>query len=157
MHASALTVPATLDSLAEIAAFVLAAADAAGLDRQARYRLRLSVDELVSNIIMHGHGYTAEGGSSQASIDVRTVMNDKVLTVILEDTSPPFDPRQVPAPDDLHLPAEQRKIGGLGVYLALDGVDRFSYERVGNLNRSTLVVNRSAPSASKKASGSAGG
>jgi anti-sigma regulatory factor (Ser/Thr protein kinase) len=45
----------------------------------------------------------------------------------------------------LHLPAEQRKIGGLGVYLALGSVDRFCYERVGDRNRNVLVMNRRPP------------
>ncbi len=61
MQTKTLTVPATLDSLAEIAAFVLAAADDAGLGRQARYRLRLAVDELATNTIIYGYPGRARG------------------------------------------------------------------------------------------------
>jgi anti-sigma regulatory factor (Ser/Thr protein kinase) len=143
---NSLTVPATLDSLTEIAAFVLAAADAAGLGRQARYRLRLAADELATNIITHGYAGKAGDDLMQATIDVRVQMDDKAITVILEDAAVPFDPRQVPPPTDLNLPAEERKIGGLGIHLALGGVDQFFYERVGNRNRNVLVVNRPASS-----------
>jgi anti-sigma regulatory factor (Ser/Thr protein kinase) len=50
-----MTVPATLDSLGAIAEYVLAAAASAGLDKRASYNLRLAVDEIVTNIIVHGY------------------------------------------------------------------------------------------------------
>jgi protease I len=50
----------------------------------------------------------------------------------------------VPVPPDLHLPAEQRQIGGLGIYLALQGVDHFRYERGEGRNRNILVMDRPA-------------
>src|SRR5262245_40736543 len=121
MSANSLTVPATPDSLEEVAAFVQAAAEAAGLGQQARYRLRLAADELVTNIITHGY----QGTDAPGTIELRSEMDDKHLRVILEDRGIPFDPRQLPAPDDLHRPPQQRKIGGLGVYLVFQNVDRF--------------------------------
>jgi serine/threonine-protein kinase RsbW len=135
---SSLTVPAQLDSMSAISSFTVAAADAGGLDRQARHRLRLAVDEFANNII----SYAYADGSPPGTIDLHATVEDRTLTVTVEDTGVPFDPRQVPPPADLHLPPEQRRIGGLGIYLALGGVDRYSYERVGNRNRSIFIVNR---------------
>jgi anti-sigma regulatory factor (Ser/Thr protein kinase) len=137
-----LTVPATLDSLADIAAFVLAAADAAGLGRQARYRLRLAVDELATNAITHGCPEAPASGAPPRTIDLCADASDEALTVVMEDGGVPFDPRQQPAPSGLDLPAEERDLGGLGIFLALEGVDQFRYERVGDRNRNVLVVNR---------------
>ncbi len=134
---NSLTVPAQLDSLPAIADFVLAAADAAGLGRQPRYRLRLAVDEFATNIISHGYAGTAPG-----AIELHAAQDDTTLTVTIEDTGAPFDPRQVPAPQDLHLPPEQRQLGGLGIFLALGGVDQFFYERVGERNRNIFVMKR---------------
>ncbi|MFQ3671713.1 MAG: anti-sigma regulatory factor, partial [Verrucomicrobiia bacterium] len=37
---------------------------------------------------------------------------------------------------------EERKIGGLGIYLVLKSVDRVSYERRGDRNRVTLEMKR---------------
>jgi serine/threonine-protein kinase RsbW len=142
MHLRSLTVPAKLDSLGDIAALVLAAADTAGLAGLARYNLRLAADELATNTISYGYQGMAPG-----NIDVRAEMDDKTLTIILEDTGVPFDPRQVPPPANLHLPAEERELGGLGIYLAMQGVDHFFYERVGGRNRNVLVVNRPAAAA----------
>lgn len=133
-----LIVSGTLDSLRAIAEYVMAAAVAAGLDKKTSYRLRLAVDEIVTNIINYGYKAAAREGmlALQASLD------DRSLTIAIEDTGVPFDPTQKSAPDDLNKLLEQRQVGGLGIYLAVEGVDRFIYERVGNHNRNILIVNR---------------
>jgi anti-sigma regulatory factor (Ser/Thr protein kinase) len=138
---TSLTVPATLEALGPIGAFVAEAAAAAGLSRQAGYRLRLAADELATNAATHGQA----GAAVPGTIELRAEVSDTALTLVLEDTGIPFDPRQVPPPGDLDLPPEQRQLGGLGIYLALTGVDHYSYERVGVRNRNSLVVNRPAP------------
>lgn len=141
IQTDSLTVPASPASLAKIAAFVLVAADAAGLDSQRKYRLRLSVDELATNIMIYGYAdWPADRNAP--TLDILTRLEPSSLKIVLEDDAVPFDPRTIPEPDDLHLPLEQRDIGGLGVFLALTGVDDYTYERVGYRNRSVLTVNR---------------
>jgi anti-sigma regulatory factor (Ser/Thr protein kinase) len=44
-------------------------------------------------------------------------------------------------------PLEEREIGGLGVFLALRGVDELRYERVGEQNRNIIIVHRPQPPA----------
>lgn len=128
----------TLDALAPVSEFVKTAAAEAGLDKAAAYRLRLAVVELVTNVIEHG--YTEHGMAGP--LDLFAELTPETLTVTIEDEAVAFDPRQAPAPDDLHLPPEERQIGGLGVYLVLQDVDRFDYERVGARNRSIVVMRR---------------
>jgi serine/threonine-protein kinase RsbW len=132
---TSVTVPARLDSLGAIAEYVLAAAASAGLDRRASYRLRLAVDEIVTNIIVHGYGDAELSGMLELHAD----FDEKALTVSIEDAGVAYDPRQTPTPDT-SLPLEERPIGGLGVYLALKSVDEFFYERVGDRNRSTFKM-----------------
>src|SRR5262245_61365790 len=138
MITNCLTVPARLDSLDAVASLVLTAAQAAGLNPRATYRLRLAVDEFVTNIILHGYAEATTAGT----VDVRIELDDEALGVVLEDTGVPFDARQLPPPNDLDLPLEERRIGGLGIFLALEGVDDFAYERIGNRNRNRFVMNR---------------
>jgi anti-sigma regulatory factor (Ser/Thr protein kinase) len=129
------TVPATLDSLGTIADYVMAAAASAGLDRRASYRLRLAVDEIATNIIVHGYADADLPGA----LELRADLDDRALTVSIEDSGAAYDPRQTPVPDT-NLPLEERPIGGLGVYLAMKSVDEFLYERVGDRNRSTFKM-----------------
>lgn len=135
-----LTVPAELDSLSPIGRYVLDAASAAGLDKKASYRLRLAVDEIATNIIDHGYRESGETGEVVIMADVR----DDALTVVLEDTARPFDPRGAGRPDQIDMQLEDRPIGGLGVFLALQGVDEFEYEHDGKRNRNIFVMRRSA-------------
>jgi anti-sigma regulatory factor (Ser/Thr protein kinase) len=136
MRANTLTVPATLESLERISAVVLAAAKSVGLDESASYRLRLAVDEFATNSIIHGHA----GATVPGTLEVTTLVDEQSLKVIIEDSGVPFDPRQVAPPSDMHLPLEKRQIGGLGIYLALKGVDDFRYERIRDRNQNVLIM-----------------
>ena len=129
------TVAATLDSLGAIAAFVMAAAASAGLEKRASYHLRLAVEEIATNIIVHGY---AEAGL-QGVLELFANIDDRTLTIAIEDTGVTFDPRQAAAPDTA-LPLEQRPIGGLGVYIAIKSVDEFLYERIGDRNRTMFKM-----------------
>ena len=133
-----LIVPGKLDSLSNVAKYVLDAAAAAGLDKKAAYRLRLAVDEITTNIITYGY----EEAGIEGDITIQADIDDQTLTIALEDIAQPFDSLQHMEPEDLDLPLEQRHIGGLGIYLAINGVDRFTYERVHGRNRNTFIMYR---------------
>jgi len=136
----ALTVPANLDALEPIGQYVLEAATQAGLERKAAYRLRLAVDEIVTNIIVHGYNEVGLEGD----VVMRADLNADALTIIVEDTAQPFDPRVRPDPANLDRPLEERDIGGLGVFLAIKGVDGFDYEYADGYNRNSFVMHRPA-------------
>ncbi|WP_063753328.1 anti-sigma regulatory factor [Streptomyces sp. NRRL S-87] len=129
-----LQVPATLGALADIAAFVLGLADQAGLGKRATYRLRLAVDELATNIVTHGY----RGGDGR--ITVRGRAGAGRVRVRLEDTAPAFDPVAGCLPPATGVPPERRRVGGLGIHLALTSVDEFGYVRSDGRNISTLTV-----------------
>ena len=133
-----LRLPGTVESLAAIGAYIVGAAAAAGLDEQAAYGLRLAVDEIATNAIVHGYQRTGQSGD----LAVRAEKTADNLTVVLEDTSPPYDPRQAPPPDSLDQPLEKRPSGGLGIYLARQGVDAYRYDYVNGVNRHTFMMNR---------------
>ena len=63
-----------------------------------------------------------------------------VLEVVLEDSSPAFDPFSRESPDDLDSPLEERDVGGLGIFLAGANVDEFRYEHVAGRNRNIFVM-----------------
>ncbi|AFY71691.1 putative anti-sigma regulatory factor, serine/threonine protein kinase [Thalassoporum mexicanum PCC 7367] len=133
-----LTVPGKLDSLSPIAKYVMHAAGEAGLDKKAAYRLRLAVDEIVTNIILHGY----EEAGLEGDVHIKADLDAATLTICVEDTGEKFDPASKEDPGDLSQPLENRSIGGLGVYLAFQGVDKFQYERTGKVNCNTFVMNR---------------
>jgi anti-sigma regulatory factor (Ser/Thr protein kinase) len=136
-----LTLPGELSSLEPIADLVLEQARLAGLDKHATYQLRLAVDELATNIVIHGYTEHQKNGNIVATVDV----DAHDLTVVLEDTAAPYDPtrRDVDCVEqDFDKPLEEREIGGLGIYFVRQAVDDFRYEWHDGRNRSTLVVHR---------------
>ena len=135
--------PGILESLGGIAAFILEVAHSAGLDAHAAYRLRLAVDEVATNII--SHGYTEAGLDGCITLTVR--FTESALVIELEDTGAPYDAEQqeLPTPQELASPLEERKVGGLGLFIVIHSVDDFRQERVGLKNKTTLIMhNREA-------------
>ena len=138
--ADPLTFAATLEALGEIGRHIDEVSRAAGLSKQQAYNLRLAVDEVATNIVVHGYQKSGQSGD----IVVRTETSDEAVTITLEDTSPAFDPtrRAMPTDEDLAIPLEDRKIGGLGIFLAMKSVDQLRYQRRGDRNLNTFVVYR---------------
>ncbi len=133
-----LTFSATLDALSSIGEYVIAATDKAGLGQKQAYHLRLAVDEIATNVIVH----SCPKSEPKPLLRLRVDLNEQDLAIILEDTGLPFDPHQTTLPNDLHCSLEKRKIGGFGIYLALKWVDQLRYERVGVWNRNIFVMKR---------------
>ena len=133
-----LTVPATLDALAQFREYVESASRAAGVDRMRTYNLQLAVDEFATNIVTHGYAEQNRTGDMSIQGEVR----DSKLFITLEDHGAAFDPRTraMPREEDLAKPLEERPIGGLGIYLAVRGVDQFDYRREGDRNLNSFGV-----------------
>lgn len=131
----ALTVPGTLRSVRTIGRYVQAAAEEAGLEKQAAYRLRQAVDEIATNAVIHGY----EPHGCEGDLTVVARLGKRKLTITLLDDGPDFDPLSVPPPADLEWRTADRPAGGLGVYLALSCVDEFQHDRVNDQNKNIFV------------------
>ena len=136
MNLESLCIPGKPDNLSQLLDYVTWTAAAFGLDEAATYRLSLAVDEIATNIVTHDY----EGAENAGDLTIWADTDNGRLTIYLEDTGKPFDPRQVPRPADLDRPLEERRDGGLGIFLALWGVDEFYYERLGRTNRCVFVM-----------------
>ncbi len=109
-------------------------------DEDAAYALAHAVDECATNIIEHG--YRGQPGPIEVEID----QAGDIVTIVLRDHAPPFDPTGMPPPD-LTLALEEREPGGLGIYLARQMVDDWHYRTLPDGNELTLIK-RVAPHSS---------
>lgn len=135
-----LTIPAQLDQLASLRSYVQAAGAQAGLAEESIYKLALAVDELATNIILHGYHERELNGY----ITLNAIVDYEGLSIIMEDRGEAFDPgtRPMPSIEELSKPLEERTIGGLGIYLAMNSVDDYRYQREGDINRNILTIKR---------------
>lgn len=87
------------------------------------FAMNLALDEIVTNIIVHGY-------SDGRRHDIRVViaLDADVIEATVRDDAPAFNPLLVP-PVDLEAVAEDRPIGGLGVHLVRSVMDSVEYHR----------------------------
>lgn len=95
-----------------------------GLDGTLLMNLNLVMEEAVSNIIFYAYKEGEQGKDILISLDLQS----DLLTVVLTDTGRFFDPTAREDPD-VTLPAEERPIGGLGIFLIKKMMDEVVYRR----------------------------
>jgi anti-anti-sigma factor len=115
-----LTLDASLDALAAISDFVVEQARAAGLDEHAVWEVQLAVDEAATNVIQHSYA------KLEGQMTISTNDAESAFEIVICDRGKPFNPNDVPEPD-LVSPLEERKTGGLGLYLMRKLMDRVEF------------------------------
>ena len=91
--------------------------------------LNLALEELIVNCIHYAYPKQERGEILLHA----SLHGDDVLTMTLSDAGIPFDPTKREAPD-LELSAEDRPIGGLGIFMVKQIMDTIEYRREGNRN-----------------------
>jgi serine/threonine-protein kinase RsbW len=115
-----LSLCADLGDLATVREFVARIGTHLGLDAGAIYDLQLAVDEACANVIKHGYG----GQPGRIEVTVGPV--EEGVQVVVRDWAGAFDPHAVPAPD-VEAPLEERRLGGLGLFLMRKVMDDVSF------------------------------
>ena len=83
-------------------------------------QIDLAVEEIFVNIAHYA--YSGKGGEAEVSC----ILSDGVITISFTDKGKPFNPLEKEDPD-ITLSAEERKIGGLGIFLTKKFMDKFWY------------------------------
>lgn len=108
--------------------FLEEAGEELGLSTAFRMSLNLVMEEAVSNIIFYAYK-----GDVKDAVDISLVKEGGELIVTLVDHGIAFDPTLRKDPD-ITLSAEDRPIGGLGIFLIKKIMDEVSYQRVDDRN-----------------------
>lgn len=118
-----ITVEATIDNLDVVTAFVDEKLDEIGCPVKAKMQIDIAIDELFSNISYYA--YNPKTGMATISIEV--VDDPMAVVLTFSDNGTPYDPLLAKDPDT-SLPAEERGIGGLGIYIVKKSMDEITYE-----------------------------
>ena len=113
-------IAAELKNLSAMRRFVEDNARALGAGKECIADLIQAVDEAATNVIMYGYKY------GPGPIELEIAREGEQLLIMLRDEAPHFDPTTVPPPD-LSTPLQERRLGGLGVYLMRTLTDSLSY------------------------------
>lgn len=128
-----LTVEAKIANLGKVLQFVENELEKTGCGIKAGMQISIAVEELFVNVAHYA--YTP--GAGDVTIGVESYDDPGLIEITLTDSGIPYDPLSKDDPD-VTLSAEDRKIGGLGIYMVKKSMDLMKYERVDGKNVVTI-------------------
>lgn len=118
-----LTIDATVENIEKVTSFVDDQLESLNCPVKAQMQIDIAIDELFGNIAHYA--YNPEVGPATVRVDVLQDPLSVVVTFI--DNGVAYDPLAREDPD-VALTAEEREIGGLGIYMVKKSMDEISYE-----------------------------
>lgn len=118
-----LTISATIENIERVTDFVNEQLESLGCSMKAQMQIDIAIDELFGNIAHYA--YHPENGF--ATVRVEVMDNPMVVVITFMDNGVPYDPLANEDPD-ITLSADERGIGGLGIYIVKKSMDEITYE-----------------------------
>ena len=118
-----LTIEAKTTNIEAVTDFVNEQLEALDCPMKAQMQIDIAIDELFGNIAHYA--YNPEIG--KATVRVEVIEDPLAVTITFIDNGVPYDPLAKADPDTT-LSAEEREIGGLGIYMVKKSMDDITYE-----------------------------
>ncbi len=128
-----LTVPNRLSENSRVKKHFDTFAEDYGIPEKVRLKINVVFDELLTNIISYAYQ-----DNEEHDIGIKVELSADRLKVSMVDGGIPFNPLGIEKPDT-ELPLEERAIGGLGIHLVRNMMDKVSYRRRIDKNVITVV------------------
>ena len=118
-----LTVEAIVEQIETVTEFVNAELEKLDCPMKARIQLDIAIDEIVSNIAYYAYGEN----TGTVTVRIEALQEENGVQLMFLDSGVPYDPltRQDP---DISAEIEERKEGGLGIFLVRKTMDDMKYE-----------------------------
>ena len=117
-----LTIAATVENIEVVTDFVNEQLEAFDCPMKAQIQIDIAIDELFGNIAHYA--YNPEVGD--ATVRVEVVEDPLAVVITFIDKGVPYDPLAKADPD-ITLSAEEREIGGLGIFITKKTMDSVEY------------------------------
>ena len=118
-----LTIAAKIENIEAVTDFVNEQLEALDCPMKAQMQIDIAIDELFGNIAHYA--YNPEIG--KATVRVEVIEDPLAVVITFIDNGVPYDPLAKADPDTT-LSAEEREIGGLGIYMVKKSMDDITYE-----------------------------
>ncbi len=128
-----LELAATTENLHAVLAFVDEELEAVGCSMRSQMQIDIAVEEIFVNIAHYA--YNPEVGKATIRVEVQPEPLAVMLTFL--DQGVPYDPLAKADPD-VSLSAEERQIGGLGIFMVKKSMDDVQYRYENGRNILTL-------------------
>jgi anti-sigma regulatory factor (Ser/Thr protein kinase) len=125
-----ITVDATIENMNTVTAFVDDFLDQIACPMKSKIQINIVIDEIFGNICH----YAYKDSVGTVTVRVESGNTPKAVFLTFTDNGIPYNPLETEDPD-ITLSSEERKIGGLGIYLVKKNMDEMKYEYVNQQNR----------------------
>lgn len=130
-----ITLPNDIAAVPQLTSFVDNVCSRLNIDGSMVMQMNLALEEAVVNVMNYAYPKGTKG-----DVDIRALCDGAQMKFVLIDSGTPFDPTKHQTPD-VQLSADERAIGGLGIFLVTQIMDNVSYERRNEKNILTLCKN----------------
>lgn len=118
-----LTVAATVENIQVVTDFINEQLEASACPMKAQMQIDVAVDEIFGNIAHYAYGEK----TGMATVGIEVEDNPQAAVITFTDSGVPYDPLTQPEPD-ITLSADEREIGGLGIFMVKKTMDEIAYE-----------------------------
>jgi len=118
-----LTVAATVENIQVVTDFINEQLEASACPMKAQMQIDVAVDEIFGNIAHYAYGEK----TGMATVGIEVEDNPQAAVITFTDSGVPYDPLTQPEPD-ITLSADEREIGGLGIFMVKKTMDEITYE-----------------------------
>ena len=125
-----ITVDAMIENMNTVTAFVDDFLDQIACPMKSRIQINIVIDEIFGNICH----YAYKDSVGAVTVRVESGNTPKAVFLTFTDNGIPYNPLDTEDPD-ITSSSEERKIGGLGIYLVKKNMDEMKYEYVIQQNR----------------------
>ncbi len=128
-----LIVESTKDNLKEVLSFIDAKLEAIQCPIKAQMKIDVAVEEIFINIASYAYGN--EVGNAEIILDINDSNTKATITFV--DEGIPYNPLEKDDPDTT-LSADERQIGGLGIFIVKKSMDSIEYKNQEGKNILTI-------------------
>ena len=128
-----MTCKAEIGKLEAVTSFIDGLLEECGCPLKIQFQIDVAIDEIFSNIAYYAYP------SGDGTATVRFDMNEetRVVSIAFLDRGTPFNPLAKEDPD-VSLPASERQIGGLGIFMVKKTMDKVEYAYENGMNVLTI-------------------
>lgn len=118
-----LTIEAAVENTAAVLKFIDEQLEEAGCPARVQTQIDVAAEEIFVNIA--SYAYAPSKGMASVRVEISEPASEVIIT--FTDSGVPYDPAAKDDPD-VTLSADQREVGGLGIFMAKKLMDHMSYE-----------------------------
>lgn len=117
-----ITLPATVSNIAKVTEFVVTQLEEINCPPKTQIQIDVAIDELFGNIANYAYG----DATGEATVRVESPTSSSIEITFI-DSGVAYNPLEKQDPDTT-LSAEERQIGGLGIFIVKKTMDEMKYK-----------------------------